>query len=82
MGPLPPEVRPASRTRSAPASADSAWDTVGLDNPESRAICARDTGPIARMNSSTERSLIARSRLGVPAAKVWSPPVPPPLPKC
>jgi hypothetical protein len=41
-----------------------------LDRSLSRAICARETGPIWRTNSRTERSLIALSRLGVPAANV------------
>jgi hypothetical protein len=46
-----------------------------LDRPLSLAIWARETGPTSRMNSRTARSLMALSRLGVPAAKVWSAPV-------
>jgi len=57
----------------------SAWDTVGLETPETRAICARDAGPTWRMHSRTVRSLIARNRLGVPAAKVCWTAVAPPL---
>jgi len=63
-----PLDRPASRTRPASTNATSACETVGLDRSLSRAIWARETGPICRTNSSTERSLIAFSRLGVPAA--------------
>ena len=48
----------------------SACETVGFETPEARAICARDAGPIWRMHSRTVRSLMARSKLGVPAAKV------------
>ena len=50
----------------------SAWDTVGLDKAVSRAIWARDTGPTRRTLSSTVRSLMTRSRLGVPATEVWT----------
>src|SRR6266542_1794721 len=75
LGPLPPDDRPAGRTSRPRSSATRAWDTVGLDSPLSLAIWARETGPTCRMNSRTARSLMALSRLGVPAAKVWSAPV-------
>ena len=72
LGPLPPRVRPTSRTRSASASPASARETVGFDRPVRRATSARDTGPSRRISSSTERSFIARSTLGVPAEKIRS----------
>jgi hypothetical protein len=48
---------------------------VGLERSLSRAICALETGPMRRTNSSTERSLIARRRLGVPPGNLSSTPV-------
>ena len=53
-------------------SAASAWDTVGLERPLRRASSARDTEPAERISSSTARSLIARSRLGVPGENAGS----------
>jgi len=50
---------------------------VGLERPVSRAISARETGPRRRIVSSADRSLIARSRLGVPAENVFSIGLPP-----
>jgi hypothetical protein len=70
LGPLPPEDRPAGRTSRARSRAAREWDTVGFDSPLSLEIWARDTGPTCLMNSRTARSLIAFSRLGVPAANV------------
>jgi hypothetical protein len=69
---LPPLERPASRTRPDLRSEASACETVGLESSLSREIWALETGPVRRTNSRTVRSLIARSRLGVPAANVWS----------
>src|SRR4029453_17972502 len=79
-GPRLPLARPASRTRPASRREASACETVGLDRSLSRAICARETGPIRRTNSRTDRSLIARRRLGVPPGNVSSilGPSPPP----
>ena len=72
VGPFPPLERPASRTSPACCSPASAWDTVGLDSAVSRASCAREIGPMRRTHSSTVRSLIARSKLGVPVTAVPS----------
>ena len=67
-GSFPPVDRPASWTRPRAPGPASACETVGLDRAVSRAIWAREIGPRRGTDSRTVRSLIARSRLGVPTA--------------
>src|SRR5579859_7538719 len=81
LGPRSPRDLPTSRTSLASSRPVSASETVGLERPLTRATCARDSGPRRWMSSSTERSLIARSRLGVPAVNLLSS-RPPARPRC
>ena len=71
-GPLRPLSRPTSRTSRESSSPVSACDTVGFERPLRRATSARETEPVVRISSSTARSLIARSRLGVPGENAGS----------
>ena len=65
-GPGPPWVLPLVITRPASSSRVSSWAVVGLESPVSSPSWVRDSGPCSRSRSRAARSLMPRSRRGVP----------------
>ena len=73
LGPRPPACWPVTATRPRSASRVSVCEAVTFDNPVPSPTCARVSGPSASSSSSAARSLISRSRLGVPGRPILCP---------